>query len=135
VGRLRSFHRERLQEQDWLAGHAHDADATVMARHQQVLEMLEVQTVHVTRRAKLIQSTLLCLLAAIGCLVICSLFLGLSILHDSVIYVAAAIFVVGLCCVLGAVLFAARELTAALQPIELESRFIGDLTETVEPGV
>lgn len=132
VGRLRSFQRERLQEQDWLARHAHDADASVMDRHHQLLEMLDVQTVHVTRRARLIQSTLMCLLAAIGCLVVCSLFLGLSILHESVIYVAAGIFVVGLSCVLGAVTFAARELTAALEPIELESRFVGDLVENVE---
>lgn len=132
VGRLRSFQRERLQEQDWLARHAQDADPTVMARHHQLLEMLDVQTVHVTRRAKLIQRTLMCLLVAIGCLIICSLFLGLSILHESMIYIAAAIFVAGLCCVLGAVSFAVCELMAALEPIELESRFVGDLTENVE---
>ena len=134
VGRLRAFQRERLQEQDWLANHATDEDRTLIGRHQQLVEMLQVQTLHVTQRARLIQRTLLCLLTAIACLVVCSLCSGLSIEWPRAIYAAAVLFVVGLLSVLAAVTFAMRELLAALQPIELESRFVADLAEGMETG-
>lgn len=135
VSRLRAFQRERLQAQDWLARNAGVTDTIVAERHRQVLSMLEVQTVHVTRRARYIQRTLMCLLTAIACLIVSSLLSGLSILVSAATGVAAAFFVVGLCCVLAAVSFAALELTAALKPIELESQFVGDLAETSEHEV
>lgn len=131
VARLRSFQRERLQEQDWLGRHASESEPAA-ARHHQVLEMLDVQTVHVTRRAHLVQRTLLCLLCAIGSLILCSLALGVSVVWTPAMYIAVLFFAVGLGCVLGAVTFAVRELTAALEPIELESRFVGDLAESIE---
>ncbi|HEY3412439.1 MAG TPA: DUF2721 domain-containing protein [Armatimonadota bacterium] len=134
VGRLRAFQRERLQEQDWLTNHATEDDQTVVARHQQLLDMLQVQTTHVTRRARLIQRTLLCLLTAIGSLIVSSLCSGLSIEWPEAITVAAIMFVVGLLSVLAAVVFAMRELLAALEPIELESQFVADLVEGIEAG-
>lgn len=134
VGRLRTFQRERLKEQEWLAHHVSDDEHTFVGLHQQVMDMLEVQTVHVTQRARLIQRTLLCLLTAIGCLIVCSLASGLSIVWPGAVYLAACCFVVGLLSVLAAVTFAMRELLAALEPIELESRFVADLVEGIETG-
>src|SRR5215831_2967718 len=72
VTRLRAFHRERLHEQEAL-NHARKqvpADETAMVMHLEVLGMLETQTRHVTRRAKLIRNALACLLACVACLAI-----------------------------------------------------------------
>src|SRR3954447_10075072 len=68
VTRLRSFHRERLHEQEALARQTASAtpDELAMLRHRELIGMLEVQTRHVTRRAHLIRSTLGCLLLTIA---------------------------------------------------------------------
>ncbi|HEY3268210.1 MAG TPA: DUF2721 domain-containing protein [Armatimonadota bacterium] len=130
VARLRAFQRERFQEHEFLG--KNPSDPAVVARHQQFLQMLDDQTRHVTQRAHLIRNTLLCLLLAIGCLVVASLMAGLSVVAPKFMYVAAAFFLVGMVCVLAAVTFAIRELVAALQPIELESRGISEMADLVD---
>ena len=67
VTRLRGFHRERLEHQGLLDRHgaaaaSGPAAAQAAARHARLLDVLEQQTSHVARRARLIRSTLLCLL-------------------------------------------------------------------------
>src|SRR5439155_5458231 len=67
VTRLRSFHRERLHEQDALDRQMASAapDETAMVRHRELLGMLDVQERHVIRRAHWIRRTLGCLLLTI----------------------------------------------------------------------
>src|SRR5436309_1492183 len=75
VSRLRTFQRERLHEQervDQRGGEPSDVSRAF-------LDLLEEQTLRVTRRARLIRLTLLFLLLAISMLIGCSLMLGLSV--------------------------------------------------------
>src|SRR3954468_356943 len=62
VTRLRSFHREQLSEQEALTKQrrSSEPDPEAMVRHQEILGALEIQTRHVTHRAKLIRLTLMC---------------------------------------------------------------------------
>jgi uncharacterized membrane protein HdeD (DUF308 family) len=96
--------------------------------------MLEEQTRRVTRRARLIRATLLCLLATIGCLTLCSLMTGVSVLWPPAIYVAVGLFVVGLGLLLSGVVLAMLEMSRALDPVELETEFVTRLTEHQEPA-
>jgi hypothetical protein len=131
---LRAFHREHLHEQDALAA-AHERqplDAAAVVRHQDVIGMLDVQIRSVTRRAVLIRRTLLCLLLTIACLAVCSMCLGLSTIWNGLVYVAAPLFILGLALLVVAVLFAMTEMMAALDPVELESRFVRDVIARME---
>lgn len=129
VSRLRSFQRERLHEQDWLADPPEDADRAVVQRHRQLLAMLEEQTAQVTARAQLVRSALMCLLGTIGCLLLSSLMLGLSVVWPQCIYAGVLFFVLGLLLALIAIVYALREMGSALDPVALESRFIGYLAD------
>src|SRR5580765_5643914 len=64
VTRLRLFDRERLVEHEALARQrrTESPDDIALVRHQELLGALEIQTRHVTRRARLIRRTLICLL-------------------------------------------------------------------------
>ena len=132
VSRLRAFHRERLHEQDMLDRHAaaataDAASAEAVARHARLLDVLEEQSSRVTRRARLIRSTLLCLLSTIGCLTLCSMLTGLSLFIPGAAGPAVALFLAGMVLMLVAVCLAIAELRRALDPVELESRFVDSL--------
>jgi hypothetical protein len=137
VSRLRTFQRERLNEQEALARERANGstDEIATVRHQEMLGMLQVQTERVTRRAHLIQRTLLCMLLTIACLAICSLLVGVSTVWEPAIYVAAPLFVIGLLLLFVGVIFAAMELRQALDPVELESRFVTEIVEDFEKSV
>ena len=131
VTRLRAFHRERLHEHEALATQqaSPQPDERAIFRHRELIGMLETQTRHVTRRAHLIRHTLGSLLLTIACLALCSLFLGLSTVWPAMIYAAVPLFVVGLLLVVVAMILAMRELALALDPVNLESRFVRDMEE------
>lgn len=133
VSRLRIFHREQLQEQEILAKlrrrGAEGDDDDGLVRHQEVLGMLRVQIDHVTRRARLIRMTLGCLLLTVALLAACSLMVGLTTLLPAAGYVAAPLFVVGLLLLIVAMVFAMMELRIAVNPVELEGRFVRNLAE------
>ncbi|HOW71477.1 MAG TPA: DUF2721 domain-containing protein [Phycisphaerae bacterium] len=130
VARLRSFHRELLTEQEEYTKDlaADPTDEITTHRHREVIRMLEVQTEWVYRRAQLIRGNLLCLLMTIACLTICSLSMGLATLYREVVYVSLATFVVGALFLLGGVILAAIEMSFALKPLELESRFVSRMS-------
>jgi len=134
VTRLRTFDRERLHEQEQLSRQLAGAspDEMALVRHREMLGMLEVQCRHVTRRAYMIRRTLGCLLLTIICLALCSLALGLSIAFAPLAYVAATLFVVGLLLLVTGVIFAMIEMRDALDPIELESKFIRGIADQFE---
>src|SRR6476659_7828743 len=75
VTRLRAFHRAHLHDQDALAAarERQPQDEAAVVRHHEVIGMLDVQIRRVTRRAKLIRRTLICLLLTIACLAVCSM--------------------------------------------------------------
>ena len=132
VTRLRGFHRERLSAQEALERARAASDDAAIVRHQEMLGMLEIQTDHVTRRARMIRSTLTCLLLTVACLAVCSLALGSSILWPPLICVAAILFIAGLLLLITGVGFALVEIRYALDPIELESRFVRDILQQSE---
>lgn len=137
VSRLRTFQRERLHEQDGLAqanalAPQDEAQQMAAVRHQRMLDILDLQTKHVLRRAHLIQRTLMCLLATIGCLIMVSLASGLSLVWPEAMYIASAAFVVGMVLMLAGIVYAMLELSVALDPIEEESLAVRDLEHASE---
>jgi hypothetical protein len=130
VSRLRAFQRERLAAQEQLDRlRATPEQGGGSASHTLLLKVLEVQTASVLRRARLIRSTLVCLLCTIACLTVCSLFSGLGAVWPPAAVGAVALFVAGMGLMLAAVVFAILELRRALDPVELETQFVAGLTE------
>jgi hypothetical protein len=123
VSRLRGFQRERLHEQEKMDDVAPGDDAEAELRRG-MLNLLETQTLRVTRRAKLIRLTLLFLLLAISLLISCCMILGLSVMIPEAVGIAVPLFMLGLLSMLVAMICAMLELRGALQPAELESRFV-----------
>jgi hypothetical protein len=136
VGRLRAFHREQLQVTEALAKCTSSGEEIGLVRNQEILGMLSVQIGHVTRRARLIRSTLVMLLLSVAVMACCSVAVGLATLMPWLAYVAAPLFVIGLGLVVAGVCFAVTELKCAMDPVELESRFVQmvreDLAEVEE---
>lgn len=137
VTRLRTFDRERLHEQELLSRQLAqpNPDDIALVRHREVLGMLETQHRHVIRRAHMIRRTLGCLLLTIICLALCSLTLGLSMAIPPLAKLAAVLFVAGLLMLIVGVIFAMVEMKYALDPIELESRFVRDFAEQFDKAV
>lgn len=131
VSRLRAFQRERLAEHQHLARlrTTGDPDPLGIDRRERLLDMLEAQTAGVTGRARLIRAALLCLLATIGMLTVCSLLAGVSAVWPPAIYASVACFAAGMCLLLAGVGFAAAEMWRALDPVELESAFVTRLAD------
>jgi hypothetical protein len=131
VSRLRGFQRERLEEQQEYARglFAGQLDKVMLARHHRILEMLETQTARVIRRARLIRLALFFLLATIACLTLSSLATGLSIKFPVTIYAAACFFYTSMILLLTGIILAIVEIKGALEPVELESRFVDQLTK------
>ena len=96
--------------------------------------MLEVQRRRVLKRARWIRRTIAALLVTIGCLAACSLAVGLGALWPSTTLsaVAAVLCAGGLLMMILAVAFALVEIAGALDPVELESRFITDMADAFE---
>jgi len=132
IARLRAVHRERLEIQERLdtitPGEIGRGSAL---RHQCILESLSEQSARIVRRAKLIRGTLLCLLGAIMCLVVSSLLNGLTIVWTDATLAAAFMFVVGMVLLFAAVSCAMMEMMVALEPAQLETEVVGELTGDV----
>ena len=103
-----------------------------LTMHQEMLEALEVQTTEIMKRARLIRQSLSCFLLTIACLSICSLILGLSVLWPRLIVASVVFFIVGMILLIIGVIFTMKELSRALHPVELESRFISEIADAVE---
>jgi len=128
VSRLRGFQRERLHEQE-LLHHAGPEEGSEQSRRRLLLEHLESQTARVIRRAMLIRLTLLFLLLTISLLIGCCMMLGLSVVFPHAIFIAVPLFMLGLLMMLAGMIAAMLELKAALQPAELERRFVSDMLQ------
>jgi hypothetical protein len=129
VQRLRLVQRERLDIQDRLDRMSPaDCGNGGGLRHTTILESLAEQTFRIHRRARLIRNTLLCLLAAIGSLIISSLLGGITIVFPAALIGGIAFFVCGMLLLFSGVACAAFELLYALSPAELESQVVSALT-------
>jgi len=122
VSRLRGFQREMLKEQEKLAS-AGGTDQSGL------IEVLRTQTQQVTRRARLIRLALLFFLIAVALLIVCSLTLAASWFVPSAAFLAALFFVLGLLSMLGGIIAAMLELRGALQPVELETKYVSDAVD------
>jgi hypothetical protein len=134
VARLRVFHRERLKEREELERHraGESPDPSAISVHLEMLESLEVQTTEIMNRAHLIRQALSCFLLTIACLSMCSLVLGLSVLWPRLIVSSVVFFIVGMALLIVGIIFAMKELYCALQPVELESRFIDEIVSSID---
>jgi hypothetical protein len=134
VSRLRIFHRERLKQQQDLGRQRTSAvpDPGTTMMHEEMLEALQMQSTYMIKRAHLIRWALSCFLLTIACLSICSLVLGLSVIWPRLIIGAVVLFIIGMTLLVIGVIFAMRELYRALQPVELESRFVAEINEALE---
>ena len=73
------------------------------------------------------------MLSSDNCLpLICSLILGLSVLWPRLIVASVVFFIVGMILLIIGVIFTMKELSRALHPVELESRFISEIADAVE---
>ncbi len=138
ISRLRGFQRERLREYEEYAQHVRTGhqDASTMEHHQQVMKMLAVQTRRVYRRARLMRTSILFLLAGIAALTLCSLTTGLALLmptlNGGAWLTAVSLFLGGMALMLVGVVLAFAELWNALEPVQLESQFVGELSQQLD---
>ncbi len=129
VTRLRAVQRERLALQEQMEHLTPlEIERSTALRDTCILESLTAQSIQMCRRARLIRATLNCLLGAIASLVICSLLNGLTVLWPAALSSAVAFFVIGMLLLLGGVACAAAELRGALDPAELETDVVSELT-------
>ena len=123
VSRLRGFQREILVEQDRF-------ERSGDVEQARLIGVLRTQTRQVTRRARLIRTALSFFLLAVALLVLCSLTLVASWFLREAAFAAAVFFVLGLLSMLAGVVAAMLELRGALQPVELEARFVSGAVES-----
>jgi hypothetical protein len=133
VSRLRGFQRERLQEYQTFAEHVREGrqDPSCRHHHQLMLQMLELQTRRVYRRARMMRWAILSLLAAISGLTLSSLATGLAMLfpafNGAARAAAVSLFMGSMTAMFAGVVLAIVEMWDALEPVQLESQFVGQL--------
>lgn len=138
VSRLRGFQRERLREYQEYAEHVRtgEEDASSRELHQRVMKMLEVQTRRVYRRARMMRFSIMLLLSAVAALTLCSLTTGMALLVPAMTgaarLLAEALFMGGMVLMFLGVLLAILELWGSLEPVQLESQFVGELARELD---
>jgi hypothetical protein len=124
VSRLRLFQRERLAQQELRDKALEAKEAEHVIRHERIIELLGEQTDDVMKRARLMRRTLVLCLAAIACLLVCSLLCGATVLWPAAMYPAVVSFGIGLSLLLAGVICAVLEALMSLEPIALESEVV-----------
>ncbi len=124
VARARAFNKERLECQEELAEHPGTA------RLEKRAVTLDHQFNTLFERARLVRAALYALLTTIGCMLLCSLSLGMGLVAKDAAYLALVFFVGGTLSALAAVVFAVRELRRALDPVAVEEMSLHEF-----PGV
>lgn len=125
--RARSFHKERFDLFTELSAResqqASAGDGQHLAERIKILDELGHCSME---RARLVRNSLYCLLASVFCLLGCSMGLGLALLipGPGAYWLALAAFYLGVVVMMAAIVFAARELQAALDPLLLEHEML-----------
>ncbi len=127
VSRVRAFNHERLELLEELqeapADQSTDRKDTLKRR----LDAIQLQVLEILKRSRLIRNTLVCLVICIKCMVICSLFLGLSMVSHDFEYGALLFFCAGMIILLFGMVFALMELVRCLTPVALEEGFVTEM--------
>ena len=129
VARIRQFNRERLEHAIQIRG-AGDTVRRTLELHDAALEQ---QIPRMLRRARMLHRALLCLVAGVVAMLLCSLMIGAALLVPAVLPAAIGCFVLGVISMLVGMLFALRELTISLGDVELEAHALEELPSTSEP--
>lgn len=116
LARLRAIHQQKIGLLD-----DPPSDQAIL------LDMLDSQIVAVTRKGRLIQNGLCCLLAAIAALLLCSVFAGASVVYEGVGIIALGTGVLGVFLFLAGLGWAMKELTLSLTPLEEETAYLDAL--------
>ena len=134
VSRLRQFQQERITEQEAYARHriTDAADPVAAIRHRHVLDILDEQTRQVMYRARLVQQTILCLLITIGCLTVCSMATGLSMIWPRAMHLAVFLFFSGMTVLLIGTILAIMEMRASLSPLSHEREMVEKMGQELE---
>lgn len=121
LARIRAFHQQKILLLENLNEHE-------VGEQQMLLNLLDSQVAGVTVKATLIQKSLYCLLAANTAFLLCSMFAGATVLHESVGMVALGMGFLGLSLFLVGLMWAMRELAISLTPLEEETAYLQVLT-------
>ncbi|MFO0684454.1 MAG: DUF2721 domain-containing protein [Sandaracinus sp.] len=121
VGRIRAIHKEEIDTLSRMS--IAPAPAPSRSTRRRVIT-LEEQVEHLMARARLVRAALVCLLATILSMLLCSLAIGLSLVWDDAAYVALAVFLLGVLVEATGVVLAILELRIALVAAELEDASI-----------
>lgn len=121
VGRIRAIHKEEIDALSRMS--LSPAPAPSRSTRRRVVT-LEEQVEHLMARARLVRAALVCLLATILSMLLCSLAIGLSLVWDDAAYVALAVFLLGVLVEATGVVLAILELRIALVAAALEDASI-----------
>lgn len=132
TSRLRALSLEALKDQEAQLGKARtDTQRIPRDRARVRVEARQRQADELLGRARLLRSAVACDLVAIGLMLLCSLTVGVGVFAPAALYVAAALFIAGIACVIAAVGFAIGELRHALGPIEMEHDLVVKLGKDI----
>ncbi|MBI1337822.1 MAG: DUF2721 domain-containing protein [Phycisphaera sp.] len=121
VSRMRSFHHEQLTTHRQLGnGSDRGTSNKDQAILRERLQTLELQVKRLMDRARLLRASVMCLLGTVAMMLLCSLAIGMSLVHNQTITAALALFVVGVLTMLVGVVLAMIELSRSLEPVDLE---------------
>ncbi len=121
VTRARTFTKERFDSVTRLSALPLEHQNGIEARRlRQRIDALDDQVRHILSRARIVRNALLLLLTTVVSMLICSIFLGMSILVDWLALTSLAVFVAGLLVMIAGVVLAMVELARALEPVTLE---------------
>lgn len=116
IGRARTINKERFDLIASVASTDNELAEPLVAR----IHTLDELGHQLYDRAKLIRGSLLCLMATVLFMLLCSLALGLEPLWAPLGITALGLFVLGIAVMMVGVLFAMRELQIALDPLLFE---------------
>jgi hypothetical protein len=117
LARLRVFHQQKLDLLKSLRS-SEPADA------QQLFEMVDLQIVKVTRKAKTVRNGLYCLLSAVVAFLFCSLFAAASVMREELSILALTAHIVGLLLFVAGVCWAICELMLSIAPVDDQSNYL-----------
>ena len=135
TSRARAFHKERFdlfaemsarESPQQLPGDGHHLTERI-----KILDELGHRSM---TRARLVRNSLYCLLASVFCLLGCSMGLGLALLIPSMYWLALGSFYLGVVVMMAAIVYAALELRAAVDPLMLEHEMIEHIDRGGSPG-
>ena len=123
VTRARAFHKERFDTVTHISRLPLEQQGSHEAhRLRQRIDTLDEQSRRILRRGRLIRNGLAGLLVMILCMLGCSLALGATLWTTAAIYVALALFTLGVLAMMAGIVLSLLELGQSLDPVTLEAQ-------------